>query len=1375
MERRVSLNELIRNAGVVPASSRQPCLPAPAQPAISASQEDHTQARSILLERRVKNPESKNVLKSIFKSSKDKDKVQESSQFSQDELDQALSSVIRVPTTGPGLIQAFLGLGAKVNFVETPEKKKKSSNQPNTSLRRRSTVLQQAATFRRADSVHLLASSGADQTTLDEGLKAALTANDQACIQELLRHGADINNFPNALANAVRSNDQNFVRLLLRAPKPLRPDIISSCLPAAVQHTSDPIVSLLITYGADPNFDSSSALNTAIGKQDYKLSVALVAGPILLTQPTLQRLLDTTMRLPTRQVTLQFLQLLFCCGLPPNSIGLSDLLVCAARHGDTAGAKMMISYGVSTAVHEAECLRLALSSSNWTLVDTILKTTVSPQHASVALAVLPVNVLQSDRLRVIHALLLKGATGPPLARWLTQAVKEGDIKLIELLIGAGAPIDANDKGPLHFAVVNKDTTSLSLLLKAHPPPAVLAGVFPLLSTGYSPSERLETSRLLLENGARGPEVNQALIDAVAATPPSRDASLINELLRQGADVDFSNGKVFQLAAAQADVDLLHSFCSLNPSALSTSSALPLAFDSHGGRHSHTFEIFDMLLSHGIEEQPALHALQVAITGGPDNIDIIKRLIAARNMLLAPAFEYTIALEDPKKKAPILNALLKMGVPQEALDQALVVETQHAISSKDITSTKVLLGQGASVSHNDGEALSVAVASGSSSLTTLLLSGKHQPSQPSVTKAFRALFSDDKLQGPAKKEKSLLRIAQELLSRGVEQSAIDSALRTVLSKPDSRNVDTLIDILLQHDANVNTVDGACFVYAAQKQDHTIFEKLLLHKPNYNVIIPALLSSNLQDQIVVASIESCFNQGCTPDELATSCQESPILVQAMQHYPRSSTLMKLFLDHGCNPDIPVPAAITPTGGLETVSTLLWALAQPQKRISDAVITAIVHAGASVTPASPSSETTALHLAARESRHAVIQTLLERGSDADARDAWNRSALFYASGSVAGEASVKILAPQALTNDGSLHEAVRELGIDAARGLAEIGHDPNFPSRLHGGRNALGELCLNAHVTTSAQRSKVRQLIKLLLSHGANPKFRARNEKSAIILALDNAYSALSITEALLETEIWQDLNDEKHMYRDTSSGLWYSPLSYIELIPSPSRTPVKAELLALLKDKACEPRYYSETALQPVGANGIPPPIARLVDRQKEHELSLSHAKEKHEHTRTLEETSHRDILRRKREAQDAERIAQTVAQNHWQSLEQQKHEFEVQRVREAEHMKRGEKVAWHNLIVEQERDAAARRQSVEERKAGAAMVAEAKLIEQRKGELEHRAGVERRMLKDKEDVYERNVARQKSVMKSADESAKLHAKLRQERPAIEGAPQWGTVD
>ncbi|KAL6153474.1 hypothetical protein ACJQWK_11130 [Exserohilum turcicum] len=695
MEQRVGLQELIRAAGVIPLDSRQPVLPAPTQPAVVASEDDHARARSILLERRAKNPETKSVLKSIFKSSKDKDKAHDAIQFSQDELDQTLSAVIRDVSTGPGLIQAFLNLGAKVNIIETLDKKKKSGAQANTSLRRRSTVLQQAASLRKADGVSILASSGADQTTLDEALKAALTANDQPCISELLRHGADLNNFPNSLANAVRSNDLNLVRLLLRAPKPLHNNIISSCLPAAVQQTSDAVISLLIAYGADPNFDSASALNMAIGRHLYKLAVALVAGPTRLTPANLQHALDTTMRLPTRQATLHFLPLLFCCGLPPDSRGLSDFLICVVRGNDTAGARMMISYGVSTATNEAECLREALENSNWVLVHAILQTPVAQQHAVAALASIPRNAPYSDRYCVVNGLIQKGVKGSPLGPLLTQSTKERDYQLIELLLGADAPVDSNDGGALHAAVLNKDLKSLQLLLSTRPSPESLSKLFELLQNGFSASERRNISRLLLEHGARGPGVDQALVDAIADTSSERDLALITDLVRKGASVDYENGKVFSLAVAQVDVSLLRLLCNARPTASSTSTALPLAFDPKTGRHEKTLEIIELLLSYGIKDEPAGQALQIAINGGPSNIDIVQRLLTASPGLLSTAFAHAAALEDPQKKAPILDALLKLGVPQDSLDQALAAETRHAVATKDTTSTKLLLGQGAS--------------------------------------------------------------------------------------------------------------------------------------------------------------------------------------------------------------------------------------------------------------------------------------------------------------------------------------------------------------------------------------------------------------------------------------------------------------------------------------------------------------------------------------------------------------------------------------------------------------------------------------------------------------------------------------------------------
>jgi hypothetical protein len=152
----------------------------------------------------------------------------------------------------------------------------------------------------------------------------------------------------------------------------------------------------------------------------------------------------------------------------------------------------------------------------------------------------------------------------------------------------------------------------------------------------------------------------------------------------------------------------------------------------------------------------------------------------------------------------------------------------------------------------------------------------------------------------------------------------------------------------------------------------------------------------------------------------------------------------------------------------------------------------------------------------------------------------------------------------------------------------------------------------------------------------------------------------------------------MFRDTS-GFWYSPLKYVELIPAPSRVRHRKELLDLLCDKGCEPKYYSENAEQPEGAIGMPAPIARLADRQKEHQLALKIAQESSEHHRMLEENNHRSRLRQAQEQREAELMAASTSAAHYQTLEQQKHDLEIRRVRSAERMKRSEKAAWHALL------------------------------------------------------------------------------------------------
>jgi len=1365
----------VRDAGLNPVLERQPPLPAPTQPAILASEEDHALARHLLVEQRRNDPDYRDPskqIKRIFRSSKEKEKLQDTNQweFSQEELDRALSAVIEKPTTSSGLVQAFLNLGAKVNFVDIADKKSKGAKKSVVADRRRSTVLQRAATVRRADSLSLLAAAGADQFTLDEGLKAALAANNHPCVQELLRHGADVNKCPNALADAVRSNDQNFIRLLLRAPKALRPDIVSSCLPAAVGQKSEPIISLLVGHGADPNFDGASALKTAISQREYRLAVALVAGPCPLSPLSLQAASEIVLQMSVPQDRYQFLQLLFCCGLSPNTPGLGELLLAASQRSDTPIAELLINYGVPTSFNEAECLRNAILRSNWKLVDLILTTPISSAHASIALAVVPMDIVNPNRLRVISALVSKGATGRPLERWLVRAVEDGDSSLMDLLLTAGAPLDSGNNQALQAAVARKDIRSLRTLLSSRPSPRSLARVFPLIRSGYTPPERLQTVRVLLEHGARGPEIDQALIEAVADTSTSRDIALITELVRHGASIDHENGQVLKLAVSQVDLPVLRLLCGSKPAQKAKSAALPLIFDAKGCKQSASLAILELLLANGVEEGPAIQTLELAMKGGPDNIDIIDRLITADARLLGPAFQYATAINSTSRKEPILKFLLSKGLSQETLDKALVIETQQACLKQDLSILQLLLDQGASVKHDNGKAFTLAVAAGNSSLVKALLNGKDSPAPATITTAFGSLFNDfdDRQQIWHRHSNSVVEIADELLRRGVDGNAINCALRNVLDPRYGDNqIGPTMDLLLKYNADVNTANGACFVSAARRGDQTMFTKLLAHQPVYSTVVPSLIDSEIDEKSLFKLLESMFSHGCTSDDLDRS--HPPSLILIIQKYPRGSDLVKLLLEHGCNPDASIPGIVDTTAGEESLTALLWALAQPQKLVSTAVITALIQSRASPTRVTPVSEIAPIALAAREGRADIVQILLEHGADASIRDKWNRSALFYSSSSSAPSIA-ETLAPQALKNDGSLHEAARSLQVQTATLLVKFGHDPNFPSRLHAGRNALGELCLNAELTNGSQRTKARQLIRLFLDNGANPKFKARNERAAVLLALDNPFNPFAVTEALLETEVWEGLNDDKHMFHD-AKGLWYSPLKYVELIPSPSRAHHKQDLLDLLRDKGCEPKFYSSSETQPPGAVGMPEPIARLADRQKEHQLTLKLAAEASEHARMLEETTHRDVLRRQKEQQDAELAAAAAAAAHHQSLDQRKHEFDMQRVREAERMKRNEKSAWHALLAKQEADAAAQRQLIEDRRASAAFAHESRLLEARKAEAEHRAGVERRALKEKEEFTDREAKMRLKIQDRADESAKLHASLRQDRKAIE----WGSVD
>ncbi len=299
---------------------------------------------------------------------------------------------------------------------------------------------------------------------------------------------------------------------------------------------------------------------------------------------------------------------------------------------------------------------------------------------------------------------------------------------------------------------------------------------------------------------------------------------------------------------------------------------------------------------------------------------------------------------------------------------------------------------------------------------------------------------------------------------------------------------------------------------------------------------------------------------------------------------------------------------------------------------------------------SRVTPLILAVKSSRPDVAQKLLKAGASVSARDMFDRTALFYAS-RMGNLQSVKtLLQNKSPADDGSLHEAGRELHRDVVAILIKAKHSPDFPSSKdeHGGRTALQELCLKCDGSTD--RFNIEATIKALVDAQASPLEKCRG-KNALFLALDNP-NPVPVTRALLDQVMWRYINDEHNVYIQshpvTRINYYYSPTKYIEkgicLGPEDTWT----TLFSLLVDKRAEPRYYAEEGMvQPEDAEGQPPAIVaaekkrrtreeKIRQQEFDHQFSLLQIRNEAQEKAQIEEEKHqRDIFNKEETARQRE--------------------------------------------------------------------------------------------------------------------------------------------
>ena len=272
-------------------------------------------------------------------------------------------------------------------------------------------------------------------------------------------------------------------------------------------------------------------------------------------------------------------------------------------------------------------------------------------------------------------------------------------------------------------------------------------------------------------------------------------------------------------------------------------------------------------------------------------------------------------------------------------------------------------------------------------------------------------------------------------------------------------------------------------------------------------------------------------------------------------------------------------------------------------------------------------------------MVRLLLLKGAEVDVTDSLGRTPLSLTTeigGDLAIQMMGNLLALEPSKDDGSLHNAARELNLPAVKVLIQAGHDPDFPSPLHGGRSALGEVCLRGSdmgELTADREKSMQKTMRYLIDAGSDLAIKSHG-KSLLHLCFES-FDAVSVTRSFLKVGMWKHVKSPMNYYID--EDYTYSPTMYIKKVLPQSDN--HEQLLTLLRDNRAEDIYYSNSGDQPEDAVGLPEDI---VVKERERKARLERiAKEAEDHAIMLARKKElasveQQILSHKAEMEDARR-------------------------------------------------------------------------------------------------------------------------------------------
>ncbi|KAK6522466.1 hypothetical protein TWF281_003027 [Arthrobotrys megalospora] len=1201
-------------------------------------------------------------------------KSKKSEPFTWKEANPVLATIIadKKNPASPGLVQALLEDGANVSIAVQKSKSFFKKVIRSDQKEQRSDLLAQATRNCGAEVVWLLTQS-ADETARSEALPFAIRQNDPTKAQILIVAGTDARPLCTEFITAVENQWEQMVQVLLAsATKGACQTCRNRGLVKATQKGSMAISQMLLDKGGDADFESGAAIQKALEDGREDLVIAITSCAKRPSPKSLDIAVETAYVKLEKDAEKQHRMIETCLKTGAKGSKTDETLVQVCKKGQTQLIDILLAHGASVDHNSGASLQFAITSKQPELLTTLLQG--KPSNSTMA-AVIPYTMTLEDLKEthtLIDILLSAGLRGDSVAETLIKAIEtgipggsdSGHLEMVQLLLEKGeANVNLQGGRSILLAVSQGRVNVLALLLQHTPSVDSLNAAFPHAIDITDSSQRLKIATMLLEAGAKGKVIDEAL---VASAKTGKDgASLTSAILNQSS-VDFDGGKPLTNAVNSRCLEQMKALMVGIPSA----STITAAWTEADAIEDDDFQLkaFEVLLTSSVDISLQDNSLVAAAKRGQRGLPICSLLLQNQ---ASPERLDAAALVAAAKGLHLdtLSLLAKFVTLPAAFHTTFDAfsDGEQWLQPRGLEIVHFILEHGASGPEVDATFCKAARLYEADALE--LLATSINPEVVNVALVLVTQSTDDWLSTDNRN----LWLIHSLLEWGAQGESVNVAfLKAVDAYSQGHASEELIDTFLTvgSKADVNFQSGAALQIAIRYGNPLLLKKLAAHGATQEIITLAFaetIIAVLEEEDVVLSLIDVLskNKEVKPDYKTPPDGYQPALFACLAAHPKSAKLVERLIKLGCDTEAQVDTFLYDDEELdsEPATVLAWALSQGTF-IDSVAINALIDGKANINFVAKISKATPLILAAKNSRGDIVSKLLRGKANTTARDQFDRSALFYASRIGDLEAVTALVKAKAPTNDGSLQEAARNLHSEVVAVLIKGKHSPNFPSskEQHQGRTALQEMALmcDASNNLAAVETTILALIK------GKPKILEKvREKNALFLALDNAHP-VPITKALLDSLMWEYINQVDNVYVEVDPELgtkyYFSPTTYVSRGFSQGPESDNTMLLNLLRDKRCEDRYYAEEgAEQPEGATGMPKHIIdaekkrkdheeKLRKKEMEHQIKLLHSKQEAELKDEIDRSRHEEKIFREDEA--AQQKLDLKDQMHQQQLIQE---------------------------------------------------------------------------------------------------------------------------